>query len=145
MSPYRSWPIVFCVGLLAGVALATPQAPTATVRSAAQASPLVSPAGTTVLYPLARGQNAFVGVMEMQAGAVVPVHRDATEEYIYVLGGGGSMRIDGVPYEVKQGDLVYMPAQAQVSFTAGSARTTALQIFAGPEPADKYSSWAPKP
>ena len=90
----------------------------------------------------ARGaQNAFFGVLELAPGAKVPVHRDATEEYIYILSGTGQMTIDGVTRTVGPGAGVFMPANAEVSFVAGEERVRAVQFFAGQGPEAKYDGW----
>ncbi len=90
---------------------------------------------------LARGDNAFVGKLELDAGGKVPVHRDATEEYIHVLEGSGTISIDGVEHALKPGSTVYMPANAEVHYTNGPEKLVAIQVFAGPEPAAKYDGW----
>ena len=93
---------------------------------------------------LARGEEAFLARLEMPPGAEVPLHRDATEEYIHVLEGAGSMTVDGTTYAIAVGDTVYMPADAEVTFTNGDAPLVGLQVFAGPEPATKYGAWEPE-
>ena len=90
---------------------------------------------------LARGVNAFVAELSMDAGAAVPEHADATEEYIHVLEGSGTITIDGDTYELAAGATVFMPAGAVVSFQNGDAPMRALQVFAGPEPAATYDAW----
>lgn len=100
-----------------------------------------APSGKAGVTILARGENAFVARLRMDAGAAVPVHRDATEEYIHVLEGGGTITVDGTDYPIATGDTVYMPADAEVSFQNGDAELVGLQVFAGPEPAAKYGGW----
>jgi quercetin dioxygenase-like cupin family protein len=100
-----------------------------------------APSGTASVSLLARGDNAFLGKLEMQPGAAVPEHRDATEEYIHVLSGGGIMHIEEQRLEIRAGDTIYMPANALVRFENGDEPMVALQVFAGPEPADKYDAW----
>ena len=90
---------------------------------------------------LARGQNAFVGKLQMAAGGKVPEHRDATEEYIHVLSGGGTIFIEDKPSTLKAGTTVYMPAGAKVRFDNGPEPLVAVQVFAGPGPAAKYDKW----
>ena len=84
---------------------------------------------------LALGKNAFIGELSIQPGARVPVHRDPTEEYLYVLSGGGTMTLNGTVHTVNEGDVFYMPAGAEVSFVNGNSVTRVLQVFAGPSPA----------
>ena len=44
---------------------------------------------------------------------------------------------------VKAGDTVFMKAGARVSYQNGPAKMVAIQVFAGPAPADKYQQWKP--
>ena len=81
--------------------------------------------------------------LEMDAGAAVPEHADADEEYIVVLEGRGVITIDGVQTEIGPGSTVFMPAGATVSYQNGDAPMIALQIFAGPASAAKYERWTP--
>lgn len=118
-----------------------PPTSAATVIGLDDAPMATAPSGKATITHLARGQNAYLGRLTMNAGGAVPVHRDATEEYIHVLEGGGSMTIDGQQYEIGPGTTVYMPANAEVSFQNADAPTVALQVFAGPEPAAKYDGW----
>lgn len=113
----------------------------AAVIKAAAAEVRTAPSGKAGVTILARGENAFVAKLRMDAGAAVPVHRDATEEYIHVLSGGGTITVDGTEHAIAAGDTVYMPANAEVSFQNGDAELVGLQVFAGPEPASKYGAW----
>ncbi len=114
-----------------------------TVIDLADAPHATAPNGKGSITHLARGQNAYLGMLRMDPGGAVPSHRDPTEEFIYVLEGGGTMTIDGQTYEVSAGTTVYMPAEAEVSFQNGEQPLVALQVFAGPEPAAKYDAWEP--
>ncbi len=111
------------------------------VVSARDAEHRVSPSGKARVTILARGRNAFTGILEMDGGAAVPEHQDASEEYIYVLEGGGTVTIDGVSHTVNAGDLIFMPGNARVSYQNGPRRMVAFQVFAGPESAKKYDGW----
>ncbi len=71
----------------------------------------------------------------------MPEHQDPTEEYIHVLSGRGTLTMDGVSYEVSAGTTIFMPAQATVSFQNGDEPLVAIQVFAGPGPAEKYNTW----
>ncbi len=102
-----------------------------------------APKGAAHIWMLARGQNAFLGKLEMAAGGAVPEHRDPTEEYLHVLEGEGTLKIDDVEYTISPGSTVFMPANAKVSYQNGDARLVAIQVFAGPAPAAKYDSWKP--
>ena len=100
--------------------------------------------GNAKAATLVQGNNAYIGIIELDAGAKVPLHRDATEEYLYVLNGNGTITINGESFVIATGTTVYMPSHAEVSFTNGEAtKTRFIQIFAGPEPASKYEDWEP--
>ena len=111
------------------------------VVAIADAQVRTAPSGKARVTLLARGENAFLGKLEMDGGGGVPEHQDATEEYIHVLEGGGTITIDGATSELKPGSTVYMPANATVSFQNGPDKMVAIQVFAGPEPAAKYDAW----
>jgi quercetin dioxygenase-like cupin family protein len=119
------------------------ESPTPTVVSLEDAPKATAPNGKGTITHLARGKNAYLGRLRMDAGGAVPVHRDPTEEYIHVLEGGGVMTIDGKQYEVGPGTTIYMPANVEVSYQNGDQEMVAVQVFAGPEPSAKYDSWTP--
>lgn len=113
----------------------------AAVTSLAQAEHRQKGGGAAQIWALARGQNAFLGKLEMAPGGKVPEHRDPTEEYIHILSGAGKFTIDGQSHEVGPGTTIYMPPGALVSFENGAEPLVAIQVFAGPEPAAKYDAW----
>lgn len=115
--------------------------PEGRVTSARELCTKTAAHGKAWVTPYVEGHKAWLGRLELAAGAKVPEHQDSTEEYIHVLSGHGTMRIDGKTTEVGPGDTVYMPANARVSFENGRENLTALQVFAGPAPAAKYASW----
>jgi len=119
----------------------TEVSPPAEVRVREVAPRRVSPNGQAWITLLAQGANAFVGRLEMAPGATVPEHRDPTEEYIHILSGGGTLVIDGVEHEIGPGTTVFMPSDVTVSYRNGAERLVALQVFAGPEAAEKYERW----
>jgi quercetin dioxygenase-like cupin family protein len=114
----------------------------AVVLSADQAQTQASPNGKASVRRYASGPNAFVAQIEIAGLAEIPPHRDPTEEYIVVLQGGGTLLIDGAAHQLAPGSSVFMPAGAEVSFANGPNTLVALQVFAGPESADKYAAWA---
>jgi len=120
----------------------TANAPAGTVRSWSSELPRAAPGGQARVWPLAEGENAWVGRLELEPGATVPPHRDATEETIVVLSGTGTVTLDGQAHRLSPGSTVYMPADAEVSFENGPERLVAVQVFAGPGPADKYEAWS---
>ena len=97
--------------------------------------------GKAEIAMLARGNNAFLGKLKMAANGKVPEHRDATEEYIHVIAGGGTIFIEDKPSELRVGSTVFMPANAKVRFENGPEPLVAVQVFAGPAPAAKYNKW----
>ncbi|MCB9594035.1 MAG: cupin domain-containing protein [Sandaracinaceae bacterium] len=115
--------------------------PPAEVRALADAERRASPPGTAVVAMLARGNHAFLGRLEMEAGAAVPENSDDDEEYIHVLEGHGTVWIDGVESEVTPGATIFMPAGSVVRYQNGDERLVAIQVFAGPASADKYDRW----
>lgn len=112
------------------------------ITSLATAVKRVAPNGSATVSILAQGEEAFLAKLEMQAGAAVPEHRDATEEYIHILEGSGVVTIEGTPHPVNAGSTIFMPPDARVSFQNGDAPMVALQVFAGPGPAAKYDGWS---
>ncbi len=117
---------------------ATPEHPIVSVKDS---DPWLAPNGKAELMKVAQGANAFLAMLKMEPGATVPVHRDATEEYILFLSGGGIITIDGTTSDVSEGSAIYMAPDAEVTFTAGGSGAVVFQVFAGPEPAVKYDSW----
>jgi quercetin dioxygenase-like cupin family protein len=125
----------------AAAAPATATAPPEEVRAIEAAPKRTAPSGKSVITLLARGNNAFIGKLEMLPGATVPENQDPTEEYIHVLSGHGTMIMNGKSYEIAAGTTIYMPAFATVSYQNGDEPLVAIQVFAGPAPADKYETW----
>lgn len=139
-----------CATAAAPSTASTPPAPAPTVADAATPRLIVpaadaqrrrAPNDSATVTMLAQGNNAFVARLEMEPGAAVPEHQDSTEEYIHILSGDGSITIDGQSHAVATGTTIYMPAGATVSFQNGDAPLSAIQVFAGPEPAKKYDAW----
>ena len=150
--------------LLIASSAAEPTATPASTRSAVKAdatlrAQVISPdqlerrqvgQGKAVIEIFKEGRAAFVGRLTLAPHAAVPQHRDPTEEYLIVESGSGVITLDGVKHTIKAGDVVYMPARAEVSFKNGPQTLRALQVFAGPESARKYDRWqvvpaTPKP
>ena len=98
--------------------------------------------GKAKVAKLVQGSNAYLGLIELDPGATVPLHRDVTEEYLYLLKGSGVITIDGDSFDLEKGSTVYMPPNAEVSYKNSEEETTRfIQIFAGPQPASKYKNW----
>ena len=48
-----------------------------------------------------------MGLVEIAPGQQVPEHNSAAEEIYYVLEGKGTIGVEGIDYEVSEGDIVY--------------------------------------
>jgi quercetin dioxygenase-like cupin family protein len=116
-------------------------APAATITTLDNAVYRRTPSDKAGIAALALGSNAYIGRLDLVPGGAVPEHQDPTEEFIHVLQGTGTITIDGVETLLGPGSTVYMPAGATVSYANGDTALVALQVFAGPESADKYQSW----
>ena len=101
------------------------------------------PSKKAKIVHLAEGANAYLGKLWLAPGGKVPLHRDSSEEYLYVVSGGGELTMDGQKYVLKAGHAVYMPAGAEVTFQNGAEPLVVLQVFAGPDSAKKYRKWVP--
>ena len=117
----------------------------ATVRHLGETELRAIPSGKASVRILARGDNAFIGLLTMAGGGQVPEHRDASEEYIHVMKGSGKLFIDDKAYDLKAGTTVFMPANSKVRYENGPEELMALQVFAGPESAAKYDGWKVRP
>jgi len=101
-----------------------------------------SPNGAVSVLEAARGKNAFVGFLLIAPHQTIDPHRDRSEEYLVVFQGGGTLTLDGKSHILTESSAVYMRANAEVSYVNGPDPTIALQVFAGPESADKYRNWS---
>lgn len=130
----------FLMGTLVGAAGTRQGA----VVSLASAPVREAPSGKARVRTLSsQGAKAFVGMLELDAGATVPVHRDSSDELIYIIEGGGTIWLDGVAHAIGVGDLVTMPGNTEVRFEAlPQGPTRVLQVFAPSDSAAKYEAWA---
>lgn len=136
---------IWAVALTLTQALAS-ETPPHTARAFTEGAAATTPSGKASVWRIAGkeegAENAFFGVLELEPGAKVPVHRDATEEYLYVLSGSGEITIDGKTTAISAGFGVFMPANAEVSFVVtGTEKVRVVQFFAGQGPESKYSGW----
>jgi len=139
MSLFSAFVLGACAGSTGQLLAEEPRS--SAVIDGATAQTRVSPSGKARVTELARGDNAFVARLELEGEVEIPKHRDTTEEYLVVLEGGGTLLLNGKPHMLTRGSAVYMPANAEVSYANGPRKMVALQIFAGPAPAEKYASW----
>ena len=144
--------LILAAFLASGTTMASPEVSVSPhiVRDFHAAVPKVSGNGKATVWQVAGkeegAKNAFFGVLELTMGAKVPVHRDATEEYLYIVSGTGEITIDGKSTAVTPGFAIFMPAEAEVSFVVtGTEVVRAVQFFAGQGPEAKYEGWASGP
>jgi len=97
--------------------------------------------GNAQITPYAEGDKAVMGVLRLKPGAEIPEHEDESEEYLYVLQGTGTITVDGTDYDVEPNTGIYLPAGATVTYNNGDGVFKAVQFFAPPESANKYSEW----
>ena len=107
---------IFTTLVVGASAAPTSDAPKASVVQRDDAETRWAPSKKAEIRMLALGENAFLGHLSMQPGAAVPEHRDASEEYIYVLQGSGRITIDDQVHDVSPGTGIFMPTNAKVSF-----------------------------
>ncbi len=117
-------------------------APPARVVPAKDACVRTAKSGKAKVTVFAEGTSAFFGRLEMDANGRVPEHRDATEEYLHVLAGSGTLFIEDKAHALAPGTSVFMPAGAKVRYENGPTPLSAIQVFAGPAPARKYDAWS---
>ena len=92
---------------------------------------------TTILIENAP-HAASLGVLEMDAGGKVPTHVHEHEtELLYLLGGSGTMTIDGVDMPIGPTTVVQIPPNVPHSFVAAEA-VTAIQLYAPPGPEQRF-------
>lgn len=123
--------------------VAAPARPEPVVVDAATQPERVSPSGAARMTPLLRGEDAFVGLLQLDPGAVIPENRDPSGEYVWILEGEGTLTVAGVAHAVTAGSAAYLPAEVPAGFVAGPAPVRVLQVFADPGPAAKYDGWTP--
>ena len=135
---------IFSVILAALFFSLSAEANEAKVSSAKEHVKKQTKSGKGQLEIFAKGKNAFFAKLSLAPGAKVPLHKDATEEYLYILSGKGRISINGKWSEINAGSSVYMPAGAEVTFENGDLELIAIQVFAGPGPSKKYDKWVLK-
>jgi quercetin dioxygenase-like cupin family protein len=79
-----------------------------------QAKPVAAGKDTTiqVLISSQEGPNFALRKFSMQKGGGMPRHTNTVEHEQYVLRGQAHIGIDGQTFEVKQGDVVFIPEGA---------------------------------
>ena len=142
--------VVLVPGGALGVARAgaLPEALPSTRRTGKPPLARVIVGATARRYPRASGATTLLlehgavsaGLLTIDAGTVVPVHRHAAEtEALYVLEGSGTMTIDGVAIAVEASAVIQIPAGVPHGFTATTA-TRALQLYTPPGPEQRWKT-----
>lgn len=146
-------PIAATVALVPGGALGVARAGALPELLPSQV-PAKPPVASVVLgtsgkrYPRTGGASTLViergpaslGILEADAGAVVPPHVHAKEtEVLYLEAGGGTMTIGGVAIAVEATAVIQIPAGVEHSFTA-TAATRALQLYSPPGPEQRFKT-----
>lgn len=84
----------------------------------------------------------FMAELIIPSKGKVPLHRDPSDEYLFVLEGQGTIWIDDKSYDLKAGSFVYMPAMSKVRFqSTGKKPFRVFQVFAPKGPENKYNNW----
>jgi quercetin dioxygenase-like cupin family protein len=134
------------VGLILGVGLtATAQdeknALGEVVMSEGLAATRQAPDGDTQVGILAEGKEAFLGKLRVRPNGSIKKHSDPSEQYLYILRGSGTLTIDGTEYGVEPKMTIFVEPGAEMSFQNDDGLFEALQVYAPPEAANKYSKW----
>lgn len=80
-------------------------------------TPLTLAAGVSGQY--IHGNGLTMGIVDIKAGGIVPLHQHPHEQITYILEGELHMEICGVPMLLKKGDYYVIPSNTQHSARAG--------------------------
>jgi quercetin dioxygenase-like cupin family protein len=65
--------------------------------------------------------NFYMRVVSFEPGGGSPSHSHSWEHETFVLSGKGTAKVDGEMVDLKQGDVVYVPPNAEHHFEASEA------------------------
>jgi quercetin dioxygenase-like cupin family protein len=82
--------------------------------------------GITGYY--AHGQQMTFGLVEIEAGTVMPIHQHVHEQITYCLEGQLDMMIDGIPYSLTPGCYHIIPSNVLHGATA-ITNCTLIDVF----------------
>lgn len=134
--------LTLLVGLIAGAVIAEEMRSEAPLVVHTNRAPQkVGEDGQLRAIMLTQGQNAYMGKLVIEPNAQVPERRHGAEEYLYVIEGSSVISINGQSYILGPRMAVYIPADASVSYVNGNERFLAVQVYAGPGPAEAYNTW----
>jgi quercetin dioxygenase-like cupin family protein len=96
------------------------------------------PGGAATILVEGAPHAASTEILELDAGQKIPTHEHEHEtELLYVLGGSGTMTVDGVDMPVGPTTVVQIPPATPHSFVAAEA-VTAIQLYAPPGPEQRF-------
>jgi putative monooxygenase len=106
------------------------------VRSAADVAPDSRRGGDlrTLLSPKSVGSTSgFMGVATIPAGDWISEHyHPYSEEFVYVVRGGITARLDGVPHEVPAGNGLFVPINVKHRFSNDGNEEAFIVFHLGP-------------
>ncbi len=91
--------------------------------------------------PIQKGDWGYLGEFSLEPGGTYERAASSDEEFVYVLTGNAVAKVGEQRYLVGRRMALYLPAQAEVKWTAGSERFVAVQFFAGPSSRGRYEDW----
>lgn len=84
------------------------------------------------------GENMLLGVVELDANAVIPAHAHPHEQSTIVLQGELEMDIEGEKRWMKAGDIVIIPGNARHSVIVGPVASRVVDVFSPAREDMKY-------
>ncbi len=100
-----------------------------------------SPENQSQVTLFGEGENAWLGKLRIKPGASLEARRETSETFLFVLRGEGTLTVDGQSQTLRAAMGARVPAGSQMSFENSDRLLVALQFFAGPEAANRYSAW----
>ena len=79
--------------------------------------------------------GTVMGIAEFDAGGTLRPHRHEPSEIYFGLSGSGTVTIDGIPHEIRQGVTILIPENALHGTVAGPEGLSFLYTF----PKDRFS------
>jgi len=85
------------------------------------------------------GERLTLGVVELDAGSVVPEHRHENEQFTLVIEGALEFTVEGKPVVVHAGECIHLPAN-ELHGARALTDTTVFDVFSPPR-----ADWGPPP
>jgi mannose-6-phosphate isomerase-like protein (cupin superfamily) len=104
---------------------------------------------TVIINEETCGATAFTaGILYVPPGgkSVTDIHQ--VDEFYYIIGGSGTVTVNGVPHQVQAGDLLFLPARWEHRITNEGNEIVAILWVTGetwgrlPEIRDELAKWA---